>query len=135
MAKGKKTGGKDFKPGQSGNPAGRAPLPPEVRALRTLNQIGFVRIANEMANKTVQELKRDHEGPETPAIRRAMAEQMIKAAEGATWSFDFLLTRMIGRAPDEPLKTDEERKLLELDDAELIAEAKKAAQVLLEAKS
>lgn len=34
MAKGKKTGGRNFRKGQSGNPDGRPPLPPEIRALR-----------------------------------------------------------------------------------------------------
>lgn len=34
MSKGKKTGGRDFKPGQSGNPAGSIALPPEVKALK-----------------------------------------------------------------------------------------------------
>lgn len=136
MAKGKKTGGKDFQPGKSGNPNGRPALPADVKALRTLNQVGFVRLANKYGVMTVAELEDVIADPGARAIDLAMARQFKAAAGGALGSFEFLLGRMIGKAPDEPLKSDEERRLLEMSDDELVAEAKEAARILmLEAKT
>lgn len=98
MAKGTKTGGRDFAPGVSGNPAGRPPAPPDVRAVRTLTQSEIERIANELLEKTRDELKAILDDPRTPA-KVAMFARLIKTA---TYSSDqkrlrFLLDRIVGQ--------------------------------------
>lgn len=56
MAKGKKTGGKDFKPGLSGNPQGRTPNPPELKQLQQLTKGELELILNKILHAKPEEL-------------------------------------------------------------------------------
>lgn len=127
MAKGKKTGGKNFPKGQSGNPAGRPALPADVKALRTLNQVGFVRMANRMLAYKDHEIQMVINDPDASQIEKALAQQVKSARTGALWSLEFLLQRLIGRAPDQPIDPD---ALGDVSDEELIKLGQQAAKVL-----
>lgn len=48
MAKGKKTGGRNFQPGQSGNPIGRPALSDEVRAIRLADSSTLIQLINSL---------------------------------------------------------------------------------------
>lgn len=98
MGKGTKTGGRDFAPGVSGNPMGRPPDPNDVRAVKKLTQGEIEAIANELLEKSRDELAAILKDPRTPA-KVAMFARLIKAA---TWSSDhkrlaFLLNRIVGQ--------------------------------------
>jgi hypothetical protein len=49
VAKGKKTGGRDFLPGQSGNPGGREPMTEGERLVRKLTKAQFKEVAEIIA--------------------------------------------------------------------------------------
>jgi ABC-type taurine transport system ATPase subunit len=98
IAKGIKTGGRDFPKGVSGNPNGRPPAPEDVRAVRRLTQPEIERIANDLLEKTRDELTEILEDPRTPT-KVAMFARLIRSA---TWSADhkrmaFLLDRVVGK--------------------------------------
>lgn len=96
MAKGEKTGGRDFPPGVSGNPSGRPPLSPELLTARLLTHAEVRRIANELLEKSKEELAEILKDRRTPA-RVAIFARLIKSA---MWSADprrvaFLLDRIV----------------------------------------
>ena len=96
MAKGEKTGGRDFPPGVSGNPAGRPPVSAELLTARLLTHAEVRRIANELLEKSKEELAEILKDRRTPA-RVAIFARLIKSA---MWSADprrvaFLLDRIV----------------------------------------
>lgn len=98
MAKGKKTGGKDFAPGVSGNPNGRPPVPADIRAARDLNRVEFDALSNTLLRFTKKELDELLKDKDTPALTIIIA----RIVRSAMWSSDpkrliFLMNRMIGR--------------------------------------
>lgn len=97
MAKGKKTGGRNFKKGQSGNPKGPATMSPEERALKRMSRIEFERIANKYLFSTKGEIRKALEDPNLLAIDLAVVSAIHEAIKGEGRMLDFLLTRLIGR--------------------------------------
>lgn len=98
MAKGKKTGGKDFAPGVSGNPNGRPPVPADIRAARDLNRVEFDALTNTLLRLNTNELDELLDDKTTPALTIMIA----RIVRSAMWSSDpkrliFLMNRMIGR--------------------------------------
>ena len=100
MAKGNKTGGKDFEPGRSGNPNGRPRLPEDLREARALNKTEFERILNLGIHLTAEELKNRLEAKGTPTIE-LMVLKIIAAAvnRGDEKRLGFILDRLIGPVP------------------------------------
>lgn len=100
MAKGRKTGGKDFVPGDPR--AGRPPLPPELRAVRRLTKTEFERLANKYLWASAGELSLALASPETPAFERLLVSIMLTGIEaGDHAKAEWLATRLLGKVKDE----------------------------------
>jgi hypothetical protein len=102
MAKGKKTGGRDFKPGQSGNPLGSRLHNPAWKAARRMTYDELASLLTFVANATPDELKESIANPETPVLHAAVMKcfaGVIKS--GKTQDLERLITLMAGVRPKE----------------------------------
>lgn len=101
MANGEKTGGRDFQPGQSGNPNGRPRLPEDLKAARRLNKVELDRILNEYLHMSLNEIKERASNPDTPALEVMVAKVVAEAIKrGDEKRLGFILDRLVG-----PVKT------------------------------
>ena len=101
MAKGKKTGGKNFTKGKSGNPKGRPKTPPDVRNIRALSKTEFTRIANEFLwlSTTAADKKLKSRG--LSQFEKAVGQTVKKAAAGDLMRLNMVLDRLIGKPRDK----------------------------------
>ena len=100
MAKGKKTGGRDFKPGDPR--AGRAPLPPELKDAKRLTKGMFEAMANRFLWMTPGELQAAHDDPKTPAIERLIISILAAGeADGDQARAEWFLNRLLGKVTDK----------------------------------
>lgn len=87
-----------FKPGQSGNPTGKAKVPDEFKESRKLNQAELERAVNKFLFADRQTLQDVIKTPGTPMIEIIVASIMAQAAhKGDQQRLDFILTRILGR--------------------------------------
>lgn len=122
----KKTGGRDFKPGQSGNPNGRPPLPADLREARALNKVELERVLNKFLFLSQDEIKAMAKNPEAPALEVAVAKVVEMAiTHGDDRRLDFLITRLVGNVPKVHEHSGPDGKAIEFSDHE--AAAKMAA--------
>jgi hypothetical protein len=97
-----------FQPGKSGNPAGRPPLDPEVRALKKLNRVAFELLVDELSYLNYEELKalaataKPKDGKvqcKEPTIKIALARLLEQSiAKGDYKGLQMLLDQKIGKA-------------------------------------
>ena len=98
MAIGRKTGGRNFKKGQSGNPKGPAPIPEDIKASRQLTNFEFERIANKYLFACKDDVTKALTNPKTPFIELMVCSVIHKAVvKGDERRLDFLLSRLIGK--------------------------------------
>lgn len=101
MTKGRKTGGKDFEPGNPGGP-GQPTIPPELKAARRLNKVEFELIANKYVFATKAELEAAQTSPSTPAMEMLLVNIMLSGIfDGDQAKAEFFLNRLIGKVKDE----------------------------------
>lgn len=101
MARGKKSGGRNFEKGNPGGP-GQPPLPPDVKKARKLNAAEFTRVATEYLYFTKDELKKKATDPATPIIELLVGSIVAKAVEhGDSTRLEMLLNRLIGKVTDK----------------------------------
>lgn len=101
MAKGKKTGGRDFKPGQSGNPAGKAPTPVDVRDARKENTYEVTRILTKHLAMSREQLAIVVRNPQTTSMELLVAGIILKAITGGDHSrATFIFDRAFGKVPE-----------------------------------
>lgn len=101
MARGKKTGGRDFQPGQSGNPAGGPKTPEDLKEARKLTKLEFERIVNQYLFEKEIDLQELRTRPGTRMIDLLIASIMDKAlVHGDDRRLTFLLDRLIGKVKD-----------------------------------
>lgn len=99
-SKRKKAGGKDFQPGQSGNPAGRPPLPPDLKAARELNKLEMTRIVNDVLFKSVAELELLLENSSIPASQAMVISLILTQIKmGCPTRAEAIWSRLLGRIP------------------------------------
>lgn len=102
MPKGKKVGGRDFKPGQSGNPNGRPKLPTDVKEARKLNKSAIEILLNKYLYMPFQELKSTIESQTLSAADMFIATVIYKGiTKGDHYRLDFLLNRLIGKVTEK----------------------------------
>ena len=102
MAKGKKTGGKDFKAGNCANPKGRDPVPSDVKAAKKLNTNQLILIFNKLIHMTEFELRAHLKNVETPKFERVVCEILNEAElKGDHYRLDFILNRLIGKVTEK----------------------------------
>lgn len=88
-----------FKPGQSGNPAGRTPVPEEIRELKRLNRAAFELLVDElmwMSREAISHMVNKEKNPEygkVPVVKVALAK-MILDGKG----LPYILDQQIGKA-------------------------------------
>lgn len=100
--KGKKTGGRDFKPGQSGNPNGRPKIPSDIRELRKINQSSVEVLLNKYLHMKFPELKQMIEAQDAEASDMLVATVIYKGiTKGDHYRLNFLLDRLIGKVTDK----------------------------------
>lgn len=122
----KKSGGRDFKPGESGNPKGRPPLPAQVREFRrlTLTELqGYIAAIKDMPVSELEDLAKSKDIPALKAWIYSMAVQGIRS--GSERAFDSLMDRVVGRVADQVNITGKlTAEIKAKSDAELAAEAR-----------
>ena len=99
MAKGKKSGGRDFPPGVSGNPAGGPGLPQDVRDARKLNTAEVTRILTdliEMSPEAYLAFK-----PRTKLEDLVMSLMNKATEDGCPTRLNLLFDRIIGKVKDQ----------------------------------
>jgi len=95
-----------FKSGNKANPFGRPTLPPEIKAVRALNQLELERILNKVVYLTAPELKALTKSKTEPAFMVGAAKMVEKFVKyGDIFVFNVVLDRLVGRARDaKPLE-------------------------------
>lgn len=103
MAKGKKTGGRNFKPGQSGNPNGRPRTPPEQKALRRFNRSYLEERLNELLMLPPTTLAALKQNRATPMIDLMIIATIERAVESGDYHrVSFLIEQLIGKPIPRP---------------------------------
>ncbi len=99
MAKGRKTGGRNFAPGNA--LGGRPRLPGDVKEARRLTQIDLERTVNKYIYHDKDELKAAAAEPGTSMLDLIVISILAKAVQGGDPTrLDFLLNRVIGKVQD-----------------------------------
>lgn len=102
MTKGRKTGGRDFKPGQSGNPAGRTPLPEDLKSVKILTNTNLRARVQRLLDLPTDDLVAYAEDPKLTALDAMIASIVVKAVvNGDQQRLDFILNRLVGKVQDK----------------------------------
>jgi len=103
MAKGKKTGGRNFVAGMSGNPHGRPPQTEATRDLRSANRARFEETLTSLIFLTIREVQERIENESVTALEAMIGRVILSAAgNGDHRRLEFLLNRLIGKPPNDP---------------------------------
>ena len=101
MTQGRKTGGRDFEPGNTFG-KGRPQVPEDLKELRKLTKPALELMMNRLIFLPVPQLKIIKKGRNTPSIEKILCNVIIKAvAWGDIGRLGFLLDRLIGKVPDK----------------------------------
>ena len=90
-----------WKPGQSGNPAGTAKLPADIKESREILKESFERLGFKLTQASLPELAEIVDAPNTPAWEVIIARLVYNAALGGDDSRKELLNRLIGKVKEE----------------------------------
>ena len=102
MAMGKKTGGRNFKPGVVTNPKGREKMPEELKDARRQNKIEFDTQLHTLLKLPFYELKEVVKDSSCQSLKLLAATVLVKAiTAGDHMRMGFLLDRAFGKVPDE----------------------------------
>lgn len=100
MAKGFKSGGKDFEKGVSGNPKGTPGLPAEVRKVRKLTHEEISQMGTMLLEQDINQIIKISEDLTQPVLRVWIARMIRKGiATKDTAYFNAVLDRIAGRIP------------------------------------
>lgn len=98
MAKGRKTGGKDWEPGFSRNPAGRPPDPIHVRLVKKVSHSDFKYALQSILQARPEELG-TFKGNILEMALASIMQQAIKYGDHN--KLEFLINRLYGKVPDK----------------------------------
>lgn len=108
-----KTGGRDWKPGQSGNPAGSKPLgldAHERRLLKVLTAKEFAEMASTLLYATDAEINAILEDALSPKFKRIIAKALNRAEdEGNFTALNQVLDRVVGTVMQSPPPKDDDQ--------------------------
>lgn len=91
-----------WKKGQSGNPAGKPPDPPELKALKNLTKKELVDVANIIIKGNTDELLGLKDDPDASVLQVMIASIAVRVIKkGDMAALDILLNRLIGKVKDE----------------------------------
>lgn len=101
MAIGKKTGGRNFEPGQTGNPSGSSAIARELGNARKLNQIEVTEMLNRFAQMPVSEIVAHSKNQLNDGLSVLVSTIFIKAINtGDHARLGFILDRLIGKVKE-----------------------------------
>jgi len=101
MAKGKKTGGRDFVKGQVTNPNGRPKLPEHLKKARRMNKGKYEEILNKYMFLTKAELTIAVHDEETPMLEIYVIKCLLSGmGKGDYGTLDKMLDRLIGKVKE-----------------------------------
>lgn len=104
-----------FVKGQSGNPGGRKPLPPELKAIRELTGHEIKRIIAKFSHMSKAEIEAAVEDPNIPMLHLCVASIMIKSAEHGDYGrLSFLMDRSVGKPETETPEEGGDGKVFEM---------------------
>lgn len=91
-----------WKPGQSGNPNGPKPLPPDLQKVKKLSRGFFERLMTKYLELSPAALKKELKKPQARAVDHIIGNIVLKAIEGGDEKkMEFLLNRLIGKVTDK----------------------------------
>lgn len=98
----KKVPGRPFKKGESGNPDGRPPTSPEVKALRKITAEALEEIGDLILSGNKTKLQEIAASLTEPAIRVIYAKAACNAmAKGDVANLELILNRVVGKVKDK----------------------------------
>ncbi len=101
MGKGRKTGGKDFTPGNSGGP-GRPPLPAPLKEARRLNKTEFEAVVNKYLWCSLAELETSAADKTIPVMEAWIVSIMAKGVKTGDWGGnEWIAQRLLGKVKDQ----------------------------------
>lgn len=90
-----------WKPGQSGNPSGRPPLPPEVKEAKRLNKATLETIVNTYLFMPLELLRGKLEDRSLPAVECWMISIIYKGLMSGDWGgFEWIAQRLVGKVKE-----------------------------------
>jgi hypothetical protein len=99
MAKGIKTGGRNFEKGHK-FAKGRPRLPDEVKEARKINAKLFHEVLSGYLNNTAKDVNAELKSKPTPNLERIILKILDMATKGNLNAANIILERMIGKVPD-----------------------------------
>lgn len=97
--KGKKTGGRDFVPGDPR--AGRPPLPDHVKEAKRLTKTELESIINKYLFAPLADIRKAAEDESLPTIESWMVAILLKGRTTGEWSgYEWIAQRLVGKIPD-----------------------------------
>lgn len=98
MAKGKKTGGRDFKLGQVGNPLGAGAHNKDVKRIRRLAKDDIAAIGQIILDGNLTELQKIKDDPDASVLKVWMAALIVRSmTKGDAGVFNVIMDRIVGR--------------------------------------
>lgn len=102
-----KTGGRNWKPGQSGNPAGAQPVPVEVKLIKLLSWKELALACSVLLYADQDEIERINADRKEPKLHRIIASALERAhVDGNFFALNQILDRVIGKVkeatPEDP---------------------------------
>jgi len=100
--KGKKTGGRDFQPGKSGNPKGRTPIPAEIRNIKNLTAKELEQVCSFLLTAKESDVHAVLIDPDAPMQVKVIAKALIKAEkDGNLLPLEMLWNRSVGKVKEK----------------------------------
>lgn len=101
MARGVKTGGKDFKPGNPGGP-GRPEVPAPLKEARRLNKTEFELVVNKYLWCSLDELQRLAKDKSLPVMEAWIVSIMARGVSTGDWGGnEWIAQRLMGKVKDQ----------------------------------
>lgn len=102
MARGRKTGGRDFKPGQSGNPNGKPKMSPEFKALKCLTASEYNKLVSSAFTLKDNEIQSLLDDPNISSLHKAFAHAvLIGRMTGDLNRLNYITDRVFGKVKEK----------------------------------
>lgn len=94
--------GRPFLKGVSGNPNGKPPHPPELKALKKFTKAEFETACGKLFFATVEQLEHVAKNPKTPVLEALVAKILQKGiVESSRVELNYFVERFLGKVPEE----------------------------------
>lgn len=93
-------GAKPWPPGVSGNPAGRAKLPEEIRIARRENMVNLIKLVQLYVGMTDEQAKERLDFEKGTQLEEMIQGQIMRAKEGDGRTFQYLMEVICGKVPE-----------------------------------